>query len=78
MARTIIGDALAGTTWLALLSFGLALALSPVHSTIKGWSERSDRENTLRVVGAALGLYVGLSIVLRTMSLGLGVFPTFH
>jgi len=78
MARTIIGDALAGAAWLALLSFGLALALSPVHSNVKGWSERSDWENTLRVVGAALGLYVGLSIVLRAMSLGLGVFPTFH
>lgn len=78
MVRTIVGDALAGATWLALLSFGLALALSPVHSTIKGWSERSDRENTLRIVGAAICLYWGLSIVVRAMSLGLGVFPTFH
>ena len=75
--RAIVGDALGGAAWLALLSFGLALALAPVHSTIRGWSGRSDRENTWRVAGAALGLYIGLSIVLRGMTLGLGVFA-FH
>jgi len=71
--RVIISDVLAGATWLALLSFGTALALSPIHSTIKSWSERSDWENTLRVAGAALGLIIGISIVQRAMTLGLGV-----
>jgi len=74
MARTIIGEALAGAAWLALLSFGIALATSPIYATIKGWSERSERENALRIAGAAFGLYFGLAIVLRAMTLGFSVF----
>jgi hypothetical protein len=60
--------------FLALVSFGTALAASPVYSTIKGWQERTDLENTFRVMGAALGLMIGLGIVLGALRAGI-VFP---
>jgi len=46
--------------------------MSPSYATIKGWSERSDLENTLHVVGAAIALIWGLSVL--SAALGMGPF----
>jgi hypothetical protein len=72
--HTIIGYILASALFLGWVAFGMALATSPVYSTIKGWHERSDLRNTLRIVGAALGLIVGLDIVLGALNAGI-TFP---
>lgn len=71
MIRTVIGDILAAALFLAVLSFGLALAASPVHSIIKGWHQRSDLENTFRILAGALGLIIGISIIAHALSTGI-------
>lgn len=74
---TIIGYVLASALFLVLISFGMALVISPIYSTINGWHERSDLENTFRVVAAALGLIVGLSIMTGALNAGI-VFPVLR
>lgn len=73
MAQAIGAYFFAAMLFLAVLCFGAALALAPLHSTIRGWRGRSDFENALRVAGSALGLYFGLAIVLGAIERGL--FP---
>jgi hypothetical protein len=71
---TVVGYILASLYFLALIAFGTALATSPIHSTIKGWHERSDLENTFRVAASAICLLLGLEIVLGALGTGI-VFP---
>lgn len=71
--QAIIGYGIVFAAWLAMLSFGLAFAISPVRSTTNTRGEGSNWENTFGVVGVALGLYVGFWIVLRAAVPGLGV-----
>jgi hypothetical protein len=66
---------LASAYFLAWIAFGVALATSPVHSTIKGWHERSDLGNTFRVAGSGLGLIVGLWVVLGALKTGIVLHP---
>jgi hypothetical protein len=72
--RTIIGYGFASLFFFAWVAFGVALATSPIHSTIKSWHQRSDLENTFRIVGAALGFIAGLWVVLGALRAGI-VFP---
>lgn len=71
---TIVGYTVATLYFLALIAFGTALATSPVYSSIKGWHQRSDLENTFRVVLSAVGLLLGLGIVFGALRAGI-VFP---
>ena len=62
---------MSGEVFLAWVAFGVALATSPIYSTITGWHQRSDLENTFRIVAAALTLIVGLWIVLSALKAGI-------
>lgn len=70
----VLGHVIAALYFLTLIAFGTALATSPVYSTIKGWHGRSDLQNTLRILGAAVAVLVGLGIVFGALRTGI-VFP---